>query len=125
MNITRRHLLSATVSCAPLAAYSVYHNRHLFLSDKIGNKNGIDAVLGSLRETVYPKLRRTDIRDFVAYMRREHSWVFHPLTAKDVFARTLCTQFILNSNLPETGFDFGRYSFYEFGDVCSPFHVFE
>jgi hypothetical protein len=80
-----------------------------------------DAILASLRRTVSDQVRREQIEEFVSLARREFPWVLHPLTKVDDFERKLCSEFLLNSNLIENGYDIRAYEFAEYSGACSPF----
>lgn len=80
-----------------------------------------DAFLSSLRKTVSERIDARQIADFVALARRDFEWVLHPLTKVDDFDRKLCTEFLLNSNLIDNGYDIESYEFVEFPGACQPF----
>lgn len=80
-----------------------------------------DAFLETLQRTVSLKIRREQIEEFVSLARREFPWVLHPLTKTEDFERKLCTEFLMNSNLIENGYDIERYEFSEYPGACSPF----
>lgn len=82
-----------------------------------------DAFLASLHRTVSDRIDRQQINEFVALARRNFDWVLHPLTKVEDFDRKLCTEFILNSNLPDIGYDFESYEFVEMPDACQPFSI--
>jgi hypothetical protein len=80
-----------------------------------------DAFLASLRRTVSNKVRTEQIKEFILFARREFPWILHPLTKIDDFERKLCTEFLMNSNLIENGYDIQSYEFSEYPGACSPF----
>jgi len=84
-----------------------------------------EAFLSSLRRTVSNKVDANRIADFVALARRDFEWVFHPLTKIDDFDRKLCTEFLLNSNLTDNGYDIESYEFRKLPEACQPFLVAE
>lgn len=91
------------------------------LQGTIGTIDINDAVLSSLRRTVSPEVGGHQLEAFLALAMRNFSWVFHPLTALEVFDRKICTEFLLNSNLISNGFMMSSYEFSEYPGVCNPF----
>lgn len=90
-------------------------------SGTIGYIDIDDAVLASLRRTVSPEVQKHQMGEFVTLAKQKFSWVFHPLTALEVFDRKLCTEFLINSNLIGNGFMISAYEFVEYPGVCNPF----
>jgi hypothetical protein len=80
-----------------------------------------DAFLETLQRTVSPNIVSEQIGDFIELAQRKFAWVLHPLTKTEDFERKLCSEFLINSNLIENGYDVGSYEFSEYPGVCSPF----
>ena len=122
MNISRRKLLATSaVAIVASGGAAVHGYRSRYPDNVIGNKNPADDVVAALQETVGPGITRVKSRDFIAFARKEFSWIFHPSTDRETFKRVLCTNFILNSNLPGNGFEIGAYEFQQYAGACNPF----
>lgn len=121
----RRRLFLA----APLAAIAIaYAVRKNDLSTPVGSGvrtvgmiNPDTEVTKILKETVSPLVRHEHTKEFLAFAKRDVAWAFSPSTPVDEFRRQICTAFIINSNLIETGYDMNRYEFMEYGGACNPF----
>lgn len=123
MKISRRMLLlSSTTGAVAVSGGLAFHGyRSRYPTHVIGNSNTVADVLGSLKETVGPGVTQGMLPDFLKLIRRDFSWIFHPMTEKQTFRRVLCSEFIINSNLPENNFDIAAYQFQESAGLCSPF----
>ncbi len=121
----RRRLFLAAPIAAIAVAYAVRNNGLPSSVEPgvrtIGMINPETEVTKVLKETVSHLVRRKQTTEFLTFAKREIAWAFHPSTPVDEFRRQICTAFIINSNLIETGYDMGRYEFMEYGGVCSPF----
>lgn len=80
-----------------------------------------EAVVKSLHRTVSDKIRPDQVKGLIELAKRDFPWVLHPLTRTEDFDRKLCTEFIMNSNLIDNGYDITGYEFSEYSGACSPF----
>lgn len=80
-----------------------------------------EAFLETLHRTVSPKVMPHQVRELVELAQRNFPWVMHPLTKTEDFDRKVCTEFLINSNLIENGYDIENYEFSEYPGACSPF----
>ncbi|NTF17716.1 hypothetical protein G6L37_04835 [Agrobacterium rubi] len=80
-----------------------------------------DAFLASLHRTVSEKITLDQVGELVGLAKQRFDWVFHPLTRTEDFDRKICTEFVLNSNLPDISHDVSKYKFIEYPEACNPF----
>jgi hypothetical protein len=66
-----------------------------------------------------------ELPHFLDFMAREHGELLRPTYDDDEWvARQVTTLFVLNSNLPENGFDTTKYEYERRPSPCNPFAVF-
>ena len=119
--LSRRNFLISVLS----GLFALGISTEIFFRQKSNDSpsydEGLEKILESLNETVSPEIKAVQLVDFFKFIESNHFWLLDKSISPIVFAREICTRFIVNSNLPNNLYSIADYVYIQAEEGCNPF----